>query len=551
MDREYFARAIGVPEHRVRVIMRDVGGGFGQKIFRGREETATVLASHRLGRPVKWIEDRHENLVAASHSRDEQMTLRVGVDGDGNIQAVHADYLGDVGAYPFIPPAIPGAAALEILPGPYRIGHYGWSGRSVFTNTSGQGAYRGPWMMETVAREIMMDVVAREIGMDPVELRRRNILHSTDLPYTNASGERYERLTPAETFEAAIRLIGYDAFRAEQPRLRERGRYLGIGVCTYIEPTAGVRGGPGDVEAATIRIEPSGKVNVLMGTGSHGHSLETTMVQIVADQLGVPIDDVRLLQGDTAIAPYGGGTAGSRSAVIGGGVARISAGRVREKVLLIAGHLLEASPEDLEIEDARISVVGSPGPSVTVADVARTAYYRARELPEGIEPGLENTSRYIPPATTYANSTQICTCEVDINTGLVAVLDWVVGGDYGVVINPNVVEGQVAGGVAQGIGGVLLEHMAYDEWGNPRSITFKDYLLPTAATVPDIRYVHLETPSDRPGGHKGVGEGGAIGAPAALVNAVSDALAPLGVLITDQPLSPDRILSAIRTARSD
>jgi aerobic carbon-monoxide dehydrogenase large subunit len=548
MDRGFFARTIGVPEHRVRVIMRDVGGGFGQKIFRGREETAAVLASRRLGRPVKWIEDRYENLVSANHARDEQMTLKVGVDGEGQIQAIRADYLCDVGAYPFLPPAVPGAAALGILPGPYRIAHYGWSGRSVFTNTSGQGAYRGPWMMETVAREIMMDVVAREIGMDPVELRRRNILHASDLPYTTAGGQQYERLTPAETFEAAVRLIGYDAFREEQQLLREQGRYLGIGVCTYVEPTAGVQGGPGDVEVATVRIEPSGKVNVLMGTGSHGHSLETTMVQIVADQLGVPIDDVRLHQGDTAIAPFGGGTAGSRSAVIGGAVARVSAGRVREKVLLIAAHLLEASPEDLEIADAVISVMGSPGPSVTVAEVAQAAYLRARDLPEGIDPGLEDTSRYIPPATTFANSTQICTCEVDVDTGLITILDWVVGGDYGVVINPMVVEGQVAGGVVQGIGGVLLEHMAYGEDGNPLAVTFKDYLLPTAANVPDIRYVHLETPSGNPGGHKGVGEGGAIGAPAALVNAVSDALAPLGVLLTDQPLSPDRILAAIRAA---
>ncbi len=549
MDREYFARVLGLGEHRIRVTMRDVGGGFGQKIFRGREETAAVLASRRLGQPVKWIEDRQENLTAANHARDEQMTVKIGVDEQGVIQAMHADYLGDVGAYPFMPGSVPGAMALEVLPGPYRVEHYGWSGRAVFTNTSGLSAYRGPWLLETVAREIVIDVLAREIEIDPAELRRRNILRGEEMPYTTATGREYDRLTPAETFEAALGLIGYDAFRAEQERLRRQGRYLGIGVSTYVEPTAGAQG-PMGVEVATIRIEPGGKVNVLMGTGSHGHSLETTMVQVVADQLGVPLEDVRLLQGDTAISPYGGGTAGSRSAVIGGGVARISAARLREKVLQIAGHMLEAAPEDLEIVQGVISVKGSPGASITLAKVASAAYYAAHSLPEGIEPGLENTSRYAPPGATFANSTQVCTCEVDLETGQVTLLDYVVGGDYGVIINPMVVEGQVAGGVAQGIGGVLLEHMPYDEFGNPMAITFKDYLLPTTANVPDIRYVHLETPSDRPGGHKGVGEGGAIGAPAAVVNAIADALAPLGVTVVDQPLGPDRVLALIDAARS-
>jgi len=273
------------------------------------------------------------------------------------------------------------------------------------------------------------------------------------------------------------------------------------------------------------------------------------MVQVVADHLGVPIEDVRLHQGDTAIAPYGGGTAGSRSAVIAGGVARISATRLRTKVLEIAGHMLEAAADDLEIERAVISVKGSPEAKLTLAEVARTAYLSPNRLPEGMEAGLEDTSRYAPAAPTFANSTQICTCEVDVETGLVTVLDWVVGGDYGVMINPMVVEGQIAGGVVQGIGGALLEHMPYNQDGTPLAITFKDYLLPTAANVPDIRYVHLETPSDRPGGHKGVGEGGAIGAPAAAVNAVSDALSPFGIIVTDQPLSPDRLLALIDAAR--
>ena len=549
LDRTNLATQLGLPEHRVRVIQRDVGGSFGQKIFRGREETAAVLASRRLGRPVKWIEDRTENLTAASHSRDEEMTLRIGVDEDGTIQAIQADYLNDVGAYPGFGGAMPGVLALTVLPGPYRVPHYEWSGKSVFTNTGSQGAYRGPWLMETVAREIMMDVVARGLGMDPAELRRRNLLSAEEMPYKTVTGRNYDRMTPAEVFEAALAEIGYGEFRERQRELRDQGRYLGIGLCTYIEPTASPIG-RGAVEVATVRIEPSGKINVLTGTGSHGHSIETTIAQVVADQLGVPLEDVRILQGDSAISPYGGGTAGSRTAVMAGGAARVSATQLREKVLAIAGHLLEAAPEDLEIELGTISVKGAPGATISFADVAETAYHDPRNLPEGIEPGLENTYRYAAPDSTYANSTQICTCEVDVETGIVTLLDYVVGGDYGVLINPMVVEGQVAGGVAQGIGGVLLEHLPYDDRGNPMAITFKDYLLPTAANVPDIRYVHLETPADRPGGAKGVGEGGAIGSPAAVVNAVSDALAPLGVLITDQPLSPDRILALIEAARA-
>jgi carbon-monoxide dehydrogenase large subunit len=255
------------------------------------------------------------------------------------------------------------------------------------------------------------------------------------------------------------------------------------------------------------------------------------------------------MQGDTDVAPYGGGTMGSRSAVIAGGVARISAIKLREKVLAIAGHMMEAAPEDLQIEDGVISVKGSPGASITFAQVAQVAHYAPDKLPEGMEPGLENVSRYNAPPATYANSTQVCKVEVDVETGQVKILDWVIGEDCGVMINPMVVEGQIAGGVAQGIGGALLEHMPYDESGNPLAITLKDYLLPTSDNVPDVRYAHVETPSATPGGHKGVGEGGAIGSPPALVNAVSDALKPLGVLITDQPVSPDRVLAAIDAAR--
>jgi carbon-monoxide dehydrogenase large subunit len=549
-DRGFLARVLGIPEHQVRVTMRDVGGGFGQKISVTREETAVVMAGRRLSVPIKWIEDRVENLTAANSARDEQMTVTLGFDADGILQVARTDYLGDIGSYPQLPPGILATIAARAFPGPYRFAHYGWAGRAVYTNTCGVAAYRGPWMMETTAREIVMDIAARELGIDPAELRRRNTVHEEELPYTTPSGEVYERISPLRTLDAALEAVDYEGFRARQVEARRSGRYLGIGISHYVEPTGGGGVGPSATEVATIRVEPSGKVQVLMGTGSHGHSLETTMVQVVADHLGVALQDVVLLQGDTAISPYGGGTAGSRSAVKGGAAARLSAIKLREKAVAIAAHLMEAAVDDIEVADGVFSVKGSPGdPQITLGEVAAVAYTQPNTLPAGMESGLENTSRYAGTGPTHANSTQICTCEVNIETGQVALHEFVVGEDCGVMINPMIVEGQIAGGIAQGVGGALLEHFPYNEDGTPLAITFKDYLMPTTDNVPDIRYVHIETPSLTPGGHKGVGEGGAIGAPAAVVNAVADALSPFGIRVTAQPLSPDRVLAMIEAAR--
>jgi carbon-monoxide dehydrogenase large subunit len=414
----------------------------------------------------------------------------------------------------------------------------------VFTNMCARGAYRGPWMMETVARECMIDLISLELGMDPAEVRKRNLLTLADMPYQTGSALTYEQITPGETHEQALELIGYGEFRARQAEARKEGRYLGVGTGVYVEPTAVGMGALG-VEVATIRVEPTGKVNLLMGTASHGHSLETTMVQVAAEHLGVAMEDVVLLQGDTATSPYGGGTGGSRSAVTCGAAARISAQRLREKVLAVAGHMMEIAPEDLEIEGGSIWPKGAPSKSMTLREVAQVAYLQPGELPPGVEPGLENTSRFAAPMFTFSNAAHTCTCEVNPKTGEVKLLDYVVSEDCGVMINPTVVEGQIAGGVVQGIGGALLEHAAYDELGNPLATTLKDYLAPTADVVPDIRYGHIETPSGSPGGHKGMGEGGAIASPPAVVNAVLDALRPFGVKAADQPLTPDRVLDLI------
>ena len=398
-DRAFLAGAFGIPEHQIRVTMRDVGGGFGQKIQMTREEAAVVLASRRLAVPVKWIEDRVENLSTANSARDEQMTVTLGFDAGGILKAARIDYLGDIGAYPLLRPGTLAMIASRVFPGPYRFTHYGWSGSTVYTNTCGLGAYRGPWMMETTGREITMDIAARRMGIDPAQLRRINTITEAELPYTSASGAVYDRISPARTLEAALEAVDYEGFRRRQAEARRGGRYLGIGLSHYVEPTAGSGEGPSATEVATVRVEPSGKVNLLMGTGSHGHSLETTMVQVVAERLGVPLQDVVLLQGDTAVSPYGGGTMGSRSAVMAGGAARIAATEVREKAIAIAAHLMEAAPEDLELADGVVMVRGDATSRMTLGAGSRgRILWRRAACPTAWRPAWRPRRAMRPPA---------------------------------------------------------------------------------------------------------------------------------------------------------
>jgi len=543
--RQVCSRMLRVPEHLIRVQIGDVGGGFGQKYFCQRDELAVVAAAHRLGRPVKWIEDRRENLIASNHARADQITVSMAVDDQGHILGVTLDHVEECGAWPVGGTGGTGPYVAMLFPGPYRVPQFGWVSTAVWTNTCGRGAYRGPWMLESVAREVMMDLVARETGIDPLELRRRNVIHADELPMTTATGMPLDHVTPSETLEQAAEIIGYDEFRAEQrSAFDEDGRLLGLGIGLYIEPTSVGSGNLG-VETATVRVQPSGTVTVALGTGAHGQGIETTMAQVVAEHLGVDIDDVVVVQGDTASSPFGGGTGGSRTAVVAGGAARDASLEVREKAVAIAAHLLEAAPEDLEIEAGRVSVRGTPTRGVTIAEVAGVALNDPAQLPPEIAPGLEATVSYQAPPITWSNACHVCTVEVDPHTGIVDVLRYVVSEDCGVMINPMIVEGQVAGGVAQGIGGVLYEHMIYDEDANPLTTTFLDYLVPTAVEVPDVEYGHVETRSPTPGGSKGMGEGGAIGSPPAVFNAVADALALRGAKVTDQPLSPDKILAAL------
>ena len=542
--RAFYARLLDLPENSVRVMTPDVGGGFGLKVFSMRDEWAVVLASTKLGRPVRWIEDRYENLVASAHARDERMTLSAAFDENGRMQAMRADHVENVGAYPYAGPATASGVVGLCLPGPYKVAHSSYSARAVYTNTCGRAPYRGPFLMETVGPEQLMDVAARKLGIDPLELRRRNALSAQDMPHTLPTTMVYDSVTPLETLEQAAKMIDYDAFRAEQRRARAEGRYLGVGISLCVEPSAFGFGGMG-TEGAILRMEPSGKLHLAIGSSSTGMSVETTMMQVVADHLGCDIDDVTFTQGDTTLTPYGAGTQGSRSAVLYGNAGRQVALEIREKLLTIAAHAMEAAPEDLQVGQSRVSVKGVPTRSLPFAEIAQLAYFGHDMLPPGVSPGIEAVTRFKAPPLTFCNACHICTCEVDLATGQVRLLRYVVSEDCGQMINPKIVEGQIFGGVAQGIGGVLYEHMVYDDYGNPLASTFADYLVPTAMEIPPIECGHIESAAGNPLGVKGVGEGGAVASPAAVHNAVADALAPLGVELRGTPLGPRQILDAL------
>lgn len=543
--RLFCSRLLGLPEHRIRVVMRDTGGGFGQKVAVQRDEMCVMLAASKVGAPLKWVEDRRENLLAAGQSRHEHGTATMAFAADGAIEAAYIDFVADCGAYPTPWPVAPAAAVGVFFPGPYRVPRGGFSTTTVYTNTVGRTAYRGPWQFESLAREVLLDIASRQMGMDPADLRRRNLLRRHDLPYTNPNWMTYDDISPLETFEQALAMLDYDSFRAEQTEARSVGRHLGVGIASYVEPSTPGYGSYGS-EAATIRVEPSGMVNVYFAGGSAGNSLETTVAQLTADALGLRIADVNTIQGDTGNSGFGAGVAGSRSASMTAGAIRDTAAVLRERLIAIAAHRLEAAADDIVLSDSRATVRGTPSVGLTVAELAALAYLDPSSLPPGIPAGLEATERYRATTTSiWVNATHVCTCEVDITTGHVKLLRYIVSEDCGPMINPNVVEGQIAGGTVQGIGGVLFEHLAYDDDGNPLSTTFMDYLLPTAADVPTIEYGHLETPSPGPGGFKGVGEGGSIGAPPAVVNAVADALAPFGVTVTSLPLTPSSIVALL------
>ena len=381
-----FAPPLGMPEHRFRAIARDTGGGFGQKIFVQREEMAVMLAATKVPAALKWIEDRRENLMAAGWSRHESADLTMGFDEQGVIRGVHIDFVSDAGVYPTPWPAMPAMSVGMIFPGPYRVPAAGYRLRSVYTNTAGRSGYRGPWQYETLAREVMLDIAARRMGIDPVDLRRRNLLRHDEMPYKNANGMRYDNVSPLETFEQAVTILDHESFRAEQARALDTGRYLGVGFSNYVEPTTPVFG-IFATEAATIRIEPTGKVNVYVAGGSSGNSLETAVVQLTADALGVDIEDVNTIQGDTALTGFGGGTGGSRSGAMLAGAIGETAAVLRERIVAIAAHRFEAAATDIELSQSSAHVRGTPAMTMSLAEIASLAYFSPGASRTAYRPG--------------------------------------------------------------------------------------------------------------------------------------------------------------------
>jgi carbon-monoxide dehydrogenase large subunit len=547
--RAFAARLLGIPAHGVRVIMRDTGGGFGQKVVPMREDMCILLAARKVPFALKWIEDRRENLISAGQARHVDGRARMAFDEEGNILAADIDFLYDVGAYPTPYPVLTTAAVGMFFPGPYRVPKASFNYKTVFSNTAGLAAYRGPWQYETLAREILLDIAARKMDMDPVDLRRRNILRGDEMPYFNPNGMPYDHVAPADTFEQAVKILDHEGFRREQREALEQGRYIGLGFSAYIEPT-GAATGHLATEGATIRMEPTGKINVYVNGGSTGNSIETTVVQLTADALGANIEDVSTIQGDTAVTPYGAGTQGSRSGPMTAGAVHEAGTMLRKQLVAMAAHRLGVDDDAIVLAGSRASVREDESKSVTFADLAYRAYYEPQQLPPGMSASLEATARFTSQAMIHwANATHACTCEVDVETGQVTLTRYIVSEDVGAMINPNVVEGQIAGGTVQGIGGALLENMVYDDAGNPLASTFVDYLLPTATEVPPIEYGHIEIPGPGVGGYKGVGEGGAIGATPAVINAINDALAPLGVTLTRLPASPAAIVELLEQAQ--
>lgn len=542
MAASHIANVLGLPHNEVRVIAKDVGGGFGQKVTALRDEIAVIAAAILADRPVKWIEDRLESLTASSQGRDEQMRVRLAFDSEHRLLAADVDFDLDFGAYPHAVQGSGGLVAM-IMPGPYRLPAYRFRSSGWFTNTCGMGPYRGPWMMEMFARETMLDVAARQMGVDPLELRRKNIISKADLPFTMLTGIVLDDITPRETLEETVAAIDVAAFRREQEEARKQGRYLGLGVAAAIEPTA-MGFGAYSSEVAHVRVETSGKVTAMTSTLSQGHGTATTMAQLVAEKLGVAFEDVTIVEGDSARTGHGAGAGGSRQAVVGGGAVIVATEMLADKVRAIAAHAFNAAPEAVRINDGVITIDGSEMRS-TLGQIAQMAYIDPDRLPHGMEMGLETQYRFRSPPMVFANAAHACIVEVDVETGKVKILRWIAGGDCGNLINPAIVEGQISGGVVQGIAGVLFEQVRYDANGQPLAATLKDYLVPTALDVPVVEYRHLCTPSSTPGGFKGVGEGGAMIAPPTLVNAIADALAPFGKRWLDMPLSPDRIVCGL------
>ena len=559
--RTQLAARLGLSETQVTVVCPDIGGAFGQKIALFREELTVAAIARALERTVRWREGRGENLLAASHAREQTVETRAAVDEEGRILSLEASILEDFGAYCFYPANYVARVVAMIMTGPYRIANYRFDVRVVLTNKCGAGPMRAPMAITSWVMDGTIEAVARSLGLDPIEVRRRNMLAADELPYTMPTGEVLHEITPVRTLDAALDAFDVPAFRARQAGDRGRGVYRGMGLCAVVEPTtygsafykaAGIPGS--GHEAAWVKVAPSGAVDAAVGLMGSGQGYETSLAQAVAEGLGVAAEAVRLHTGNTDTAPYGMGSRGARGGTAGGSVLLLAAQAVQRKVCAIAATRLGLnSGDELRLRDGCVQrpiAGGWEDTGLRLADIARIAYLDPLSLPEGMEPGLEGHRAYDPPAMTYSNATHVCEAVVDVETGMVRLERYLVAEDYGQALNPLITEGQQHGAVAMGIGGVLREQVVYEGSGQNLTGSFMDYAMTAAADLPPFDVYSVPTPTTRtPTGGKGMSEGGVMGAIGAVTSAVTDALAPFGVVAESQPLTPAAIFALLAKRR--
>jgi carbon-monoxide dehydrogenase large subunit len=559
--RDALAESLDLPGNRLRVVAPDVGGSFGSKGSLYPEEILMCVAAKKLRRSLKWTADRLEDISSSSQAFAEIVEAEMGFDENGTAVTLEADVIGDVGAYSIYPwtAGLEPVQVVSFLPGPYKVRSYRGAVRGVATNKPPTGPYRGVGRpISTFVAERLMDMGAKALGIDPIEIRRRNLIRADDFPYRIASGIIWDKTGFVECLEAAAQAGEYGRLRQQQSAARAEGRYFGIGVSTYAELTgigSRIAVAPGmpintGSETAKIRLDSTGAITAAFGVASHGQGLETTLAQIIADDLGARFEDIRVVQGDSDAVPMSTGTYASRSAVLGGGAAKGASQILREKIKKVASHLLEAAAEDIDVVGGLATVVGTDR-AVTFRQVAKAVYSDMKTLPVDARQELEGSFTYDPINGTTACATHLVAVEVDPVSCFVKILKYVVAEDCGRIINPMIVDGQVHGGVAQGIGAALYEELMYDEDGQLVSASLVDYVIPSAVEVPDIDVVHIESESAVAGGFRGMGEGGTIGAPAAIANAITDALSAFEVNVSILPMTPERIFGLLEQARME
>jgi carbon-monoxide dehydrogenase large subunit len=556
--RTVLAGILGLDEERIRIIVPDVGGGFGVKLHYYPEDVLACVAAMRLGRPVRFIEERREHFVATVHAREQTVRARAAFDAGGTLLALDVHVRGDVGAHLHTKGGGPIFLGGAVLPGQYAVSHFRARLEGVVTNKVPFGAYRAFGMQQAAfVVERLMDVAADRLGLDPAEIRRRNYPPRDLFPFRNAAGMVYDSGDYRRTLDRALDVADYDGLRAMQARERARGRLIGVGLAGYVEVTgmgpsrlmAAMGNRQGGYETAVVRLDPSGGATVFTGIIEIGQGIRSALAQVAAEVLTVPHERVRVVLGDTEVCPYSCyGTADSRGSVVGGAAVLQATRRLRDRVTRLAAHLLEASIDDVELVNGECRVKGVPGRALTLTQLAREAQ-RGQNLPPGMDAALDARFTYQPDNWTHPYGVHVAVVEVCRETGVVQVLGYWVAHDCGTLLNPMLVDGQLAGGVAQGLGGALLEHLAYDDTGQPLCRTFMEYAVPTAPMMPPLVIEHLETPSPHtPGGMKGMAEGGTIAAPPTIASAVADALAGAGVprdAVTFYPLTPARLFALL------